>query len=305
MQILRNPDIIANLQQYEFKKLFAELVREISNTMLINRGRVHAQDVSTRPEYAVHELSNVVLSMNTSTTIETLQRCLEPNLPWAEDHFQERVGGKPLNPAPSEAWWPFAQKKNEQHKEGHVFSHTYPERMWPKYTKNVKALPAGWHGEIESRDGYWVYANTETPVDMSQWREPENVGIRYKYGDLNDVVEMIAKDPFTRQAYLPIWFPEDTGAVEGQRVPCSLGYHFIRRMQYLDCQYYMRSCDLFRHFTDDVYMAARLLQWMCEQLWEKQIGDGHEDGPYPFVGRLTIYISNLHCFKGDEYRWKS
>ena len=30
-----------------------------------------------------------------------------------------------------------------------------------------------------------------------------------------DVIDLLEREPFTRQAYLPIWFPEDTGAFHG------------------------------------------------------------------------------------------
>jgi len=276
MKVVRNPNLSIWFESGEFKQAFEMLVGSIGRSGFVSRGHVHAQDVSTRPEFDTRELSNVVLTMNAPTLKDDAQRDLEPNLPWAEDHFQERVGGKPLNPAPSEAWWPFAQQGNKEHKDGMVFSHTYPERMWPKHA---------------SEQGH-----------VNTW-ESTIQGIRYDYGDLGDLVNLLVRDPFTRQAYLPIWFPEDTGAVDAQRVPCSLGYHFIRRGVYLDCQYYMRSCDLFRHFTDDVYMAVRLMQWVCQSLWEHD--DQLREQYYPFVGTLTMYISNLHCFRGDEYRLTS
>jgi hypothetical protein len=45
-------------------------------------------------------------------TLEELASEVKPNLPWADDHFEERIGGLPLNPPPSNEWWPFNQKKN-------------------------------------------------------------------------------------------------------------------------------------------------------------------------------------------------
>lgn len=249
----------------QFNELYDSLHADFRRASLIHRGRVHAQDVSKRPEYATYELNNVMLTYSPATTMKPLQTHVQPNLPWAEDHFQERVGGEPLNPAPSEAWWPFRVEGNAAHKDGGQFSHTYPERMWPKM--------AG-VGDNHYSDRHPLY------------------GIRYKYGDLNDVVTLFRRDPFTRQAFLPIWFPEDTGAVQNQRVPCSLGYHFIRRDMYLDCNYFMRSCDFFRHFRDDVYMAARLMQWVI----------GEIDDVFPMMGNLTMFISNLHAFQGDRPR---
>lgn len=288
MRIAMMPYPVMDLHQTEFKQGVTWLGKQLSETMVYNRGRVHAQDVSDRPEFGVHELHNVMMTYDAPKTMRDAQSNTGANLPWAEDHFQERVGGKPLNPSPSEAWWPFAVKKNKVHKEDEQFSHTYPERMWPKWA-----------------DGGQAYS-PEHPLDKVGHK-----GIRYDYGDLDDLVSLLERDPFTRQAYLPIWFPEDTGSVSGQRVPCSLGYHFIRRGYTLDCQYFIRSCDFFRHFADDVYMAVRLMQWVCGKLQEHDMKQGWKkgidvnDGPYPFVGKLTMFISNLHCFRGDEYRFKS
>jgi thymidylate synthase len=79
------------------------------------------------------------------------------------------------------------------------------------------------------------------------------------------VIDLLRDRPTTRQAFIPIWFPEDTGAHHGERVPCTLGYHLMARDGRLKIVYYMRSCDFLRHFRDDVYMAGRLCQWVCER----------------------------------------
>lgn len=186
----------------------------------------------------------------------------KPNLPWAEDHFLERISGQPLNPPPSEAWWPFAQSQNAVHKAGTIFSHTYPERYWPRFA-----------GEGDTRpNGRQVFV-------------PHN-GIRYEYGDLQDVIHLLQDQPHTRQAFLPVWFPEDTGVNSGQRVPCTLGYHFMVRRGRLSIRYYMRSCDFRRHFRDDVYMTVRLAQWVAQQLSLE-------------TDELIMHISSLHVFEGD------
>ena len=242
---------------------------------------------SQKSEVKAHELLHVVMDMAVPDTAEELGEMTGARLPWAEDHFQERVGGEPLNPSPSEAWWPFRQKKdgdtNTDHKsEGTAFSHTYPERMWPKY---------------------------KMPLNVPQEKRQ---GIRFDYGDLADVVNQLVKSPYTRQAYLPLWFPEDTGAVHGKRVPCTLGYHFIIREGRLDVSYFMRSTDLMRHFQDDIYMAGRLMQWMVEQILSQTIVVGYnfnDPQPDPLVpGKLIFHTANLHIFEPDvailEY-WRS
>lgn len=180
---------------------------------------------------------------------------INPDLPWADDHFAERVSGAPLNPPPSEAWWPHAASNAAFKKDG-IFSHTYPERFWPRH------------------------AGRDDPGN--------NQGIRFRYGDLNDVVELLRREPLTRQAYLPIFFPEDTGAHHRERIPCTLGYHFIRRNGHLHTVYYLRSCDFYRHFRNDLYFAVRLNLWMIEQLWADVL-----------PGTFVIHITSLHLFVND------
>lgn len=218
---------------------------------------------SQSTEQPMLEILNASLEMDFHPeSVRDLQLQVTPNLPWAEDHFLERVSGEPLNPPPSESWWPFAQEGNAAHKsEGEKFSHTYPERMWPK---------------LAGGDAFPV------PSILR--------GVRFDYGDLMDVVKMLQKTPMTRQAYLPIWFPEDTGAVHGKRVPCSLGYHFQLRNQTIYVTYYIRSCDIVRHMRDDVYMAARLGQWVASHLTDLKIEKGV----------LTMHMANMHCFAGDR-----
>lgn len=229
-------------------------------------GEWQSQDVSDKPEMISKELRHVTFRMPVPNSMEMLQDEVKPNLPWAEDHFLERVSGEPLNPPPSEAWWPFRVNGNALHKQEWEFSHTYPERIWPRYA-----------GELRS-------------VDKNQVNPHK--GIKYHYGDLMDLVNLLVRNPQSRQAYLPIWFPEDLGAASiNHRVPCTLGYHFLIRDGKAEIVYYIRSCDMLRHFTDDVYMACRLLQWVVGKLRENEI--------HVNASKLIMHISSLHIFRGD------
>lgn len=261
------------------------VMRELMGLRLTNGservdvGEWQSMDISDKPMLVTHELRHVRIGWDLMpTTVEHAQEVIKPNLPWAEDHFLERVGGEPLNPPPSHQWWPFAQKNNEEHTEGGKFSHTYPERFWPKYAGETWRM-------IDS------FSHT---------------GIRYDYGDLQDVVMQLVRNPLTRQAYLPVWFPEDTGAVDGQRVPCTLGYHFLIRNGRLDISYSIRSCDFLRHWADDVYMAVRLAQWMRDQLriigYTKEIPSIVDRSIE--VGEFIMNIGSLHVFEGDMPRMK-
>ena len=107
-----------------------------------------------------------------------------------------------------------------------AFSHSYPERMWS--------------GGLD--------------------------GIRYKTANLLDAANFLKQDPETRQCYVPMWWPEDmTAALQGERVPCSFGWHFMLRGGQLHCSYHMRSCDVVRHLHNDLYFANRLTLWMINK----------------------------------------
>jgi thymidylate synthase len=187
-------------------------------------------------------------------SIDYWQHHVKPNLPWAEDHFLERVAGRPDNPGVEWRNWPFHQSADTFRNADGQFSHTYMERYWTP------------------------------PID----------GIRYRFGDLNDVVNLLDGQPHTRQAFLPVWFPEDTGVVHQGRVPCTLGYHFIMRNKRLSIVYYIRSCDYIRHFRDDVYMTIRLLIWMLTRLRERS-SVWNDVMP----GSMVMHITSLHMFIND------
>lgn len=253
------------VEKKNFQQVYQYLRSQLTIAPAVDVGTWQSQDISEKPEMVTHELHDVHWSINMPLTYDKLVADVKPNLPWAEDHFKERVSGKPLNPPPSEQWWPYAQQGNAEHKEGTIFSHTYPERMWPKFASAGQKAP---NGRLEG---------------------VPHQGIRYEFGDLQDVVELLEREPMTRQAYLPIWFPEDTGNASNVRVPCSLGYHFMYRDKKLHTLYTIRSCDFMRHFQDDVYMAMRLAEWVAWMAF----------GPEATVGRFTMVIPSLHIFEGD------
>lgn len=267
---------------------FGHIFQQIRDDLLFSQPVDIGEWQSQKIETPMREIEGVIFDMYIPDTRVSLVNAVRPRLPWAEDHFQERVSGQPLNPAPSEAWWPFAKKSaddtNADHKsEGEAFSHTYPERMWAGHA---------WNDESDS-----PLEITTLPFFNGMEDVIKPHGLRFDYGDLGDIVNQLAKAPHTRQAYLPIWFPEDTGAVHGKRVPCTLGYAFSIRRGVLNCSYFMRSTDLLRHFQDDIYMAGRLMQWICEQI---NIVSGYENSSQGLEpGTLTFHTTNMHIFEPD------
>jgi hypothetical protein len=284
------------------------LMSDLRNAPVIHTGQWQSMDVSQSKVHGTHELEDVtILIPAIPHDTPALEGMIQPDLPWAEEHFLERVSGTPHNPAPSHVRWPYAVSGNAMHlrvTETEVvdyhamprFDHTYPERFWPKYAGLGNApVPPVFEGH-------------------------HHRGIRFNYGDLSDVVSLLARDPLTRQAYLPVWFPEDTGASAHKgpydsdrdgdpapiRVPCTLGYHFMIRDGKLSCRYYMRSCDAYRHLRNDVYMACRLTQWICNEYNasnDDRMSNIVGSEIYPILpGRLVMYISSMHLFTVDVHR---
>lgn len=214
--------------------------------------------------------------------LEFYREQIRPNLPWADRHFlEERVSGDPINPGQTWRIWPYSSSADTHRRAGEEdpqYDHSYAERYWPKSAGTTKG------GVLHDDDG------------------PVHNGIRFPYGDLDDLVTILANEPTTRQAYLPIWFPEDLGAaVQEKRVPCSLGYHFIRRGGKLHIVYYLRSCDFVRHFRDDVYLTLRLQLWVLEQC---RLARPEMDWDKVSPGTLTMHITSLHCFQTDRIALK-
>lgn len=249
-----------------FRGPIADARAKLKTAPIVRTGFWQGLQVQNKPEMATHEVLNFSFTVgSTNVPHDELVSHTNPDLPWADDHFAERVSGEPLNPPPSEAWWPHAPGGNSAFKKEEKFSHTYPERYWPKHA----GLTEDW----------------------------QRGGIRFPYGDLDDLIEMMEVDPYTRQAYLPVWFPEDLGAPMTERKPCTLGYHFIMRDDRLHIVYYIRSCDFVRHLRNDIYLTTLLQHWVLNQLSSKSEG-WRKVAP----GSFTMHITSLHLFRNDWQR---
>jgi Thymidylate synthase len=226
-------------------------------------------DVATRPEAEMREILNhsFQVSLGWCEDLDVWRRDIGPNLPWADLHFEEeRVSGEPINPGETWKIWPYGHSADKFRDATGQYNHSYAERYWPRFA-------GSWLDDGSYGDGHH--------------------GIRYRYADLKDLVEQLVQDPLTRQAYLPVWFPEDGS--HHDRKPCTLGYHFIMRNNNLNCTYYIRSCDFMRHFRDDIYLTLRLQLWILDRLREADA----ETWNRVHVGMFTMHIVSLHIFIND------
>lgn len=248
---------------------------------LIHTQKWQGVDISTKPEMATYEVRHHFIKVKMpNEDLEYYREQIKPHTPWADEHFDERVCGQPINPGLTWKSWPYGLNAQKFLDKDGKFNHNYMERYWPRGAGKLGA--------------------TGTAQDYEQRRNMNNeenaaFGIYHIFGDLNDVIEQLHKDPLTRQAILPVFFPEDTGAVHGGRVPCSLTYQFLLRNGKLDISYVIRSCDYLRHFRDDIYLTVRLLLWVLDRLREKDPATWN--GVVP--GEYVMLIASLHLFKAD------
>lgn len=379
----------------DFKSAIDFTRREfVSKALPVHSKFWQATDISKRPEAEMREIILYQFMVQVPANQFTLEDDIQPNMPWAEDHFQERVGRVPVNPGVTWEQWPWSNSADGHRDDsdagpvmapqdwgylagildadGTIFIRNQGGRdrasvrvqVGQKDRAVVDRLHAlfqvGTRTQVEANKTqvlngveykqtmeWWITGATwevrwllrgalpyltlkkelavqaleiierqhkekpykklirgqEWPAMFShgymerywpkQFHGSATPGIRFLYGDLDDVVKLIAKDPLTRQAYLPVFFPEDTGAVHGERIPCSIGYHFLLREGRLHCTYQLRSCDLWRHFADDLYLTARLMQWVCEELVEH--------GVVCKPGLLSVHIASLHTFINDYH----
>lgn len=372
------------------------------HSQLVHTEKWQGMDIRKKPEAATYELMNVCFSVPMATeSLEWYRQAIKPNLPWADDHFLERVCGEPLNPGKEWRNWPWALSadnfregprgplipihdwaylagmidgegciyfRDTPHFQGKIIVYQsdpavlhylhelfkvgkvvrqsdHPTELNSRIHKNEM-----WRWQISAiAEVTWVLENVvsllrikkDKAVAMSErlkYRQTEE-GVRedagaprkllwgkeweprfnhsymsrywpkkldsgsdmrghhWAYGDLNDVVELLHQEPLTRQAWMPIFFPEDTGIGDGGRKPCTLGYQFLLRGAKLHIYYPLRSCDYYRHFRDDIYLTIRLLLWVLDRLREK---NRHWNAVTP--GDYTMHCTSLHLFRNDYHQ---
>lgn len=276
-------------QKYDrFSEVIADARRELQEEgELVHSRRWQGVEIANNPNMACLELTHVHFEVDMNgyeMDLEAYAKDIEPDMPWAEDHFLERMCGFPLNPGTEFKNWPWNKGRGAESfldKRG-KFNHNYMERYWPKHA-HVVGEPTAAASDYRSRFRDYFQMGKATTMK----------GIMYEYGDIKDVVDLLIDDPLTRQAYVPIWFPEDTGGGD-KRAPCTIGYHFLMRQDRLDINYHIRSCDFVKHFRNDLYLTARLAIWMLSQLRSRD-----DRWKQVEMGRFIMQIGSLHSFKPD------
>lgn len=348
------------------------------------------------------ELHNVCyeVDLNGVENIPYWGKDCRPNLPWADDHFLERVGGEPLNPGVQWAKWPWGHSANKFRGPDEFGPQMAPQdwaylagmidgegtiywqpKKFPSFQGVVRvyqkervvldylhglfkvgdvhfidggiktlgekeyhntghqwgigsALEVRWlldgclpYLRVKRQHATWCLDHIEKCLAVEKSGEGRTIkkvwgrdwpprfnhtymrrlwpkkldggsefrGHGHEYGDLNSLVELLAKEPHTRQAWIPLFHPEDTGIGDGGRKMCSLGYQLMVRDQRLHMYYPLRSCDLIRHWRDDCYLAIRMLLWVLDRC--REINSDRWGAIKP--GTLAMHMTSLHVFESD------
>ena len=227
------------------------IIKELIEKGEISNNRVWQSKEIVKDFNPIIELHNVYLKLGSTKNIA---KETDADLPWAEEHFKERISGIPSNPGKAYKKWKYYNPKSMDNdllfREKGIFSHTYQERFW---SRNIQ-------------------------------------GLRFRHGDLNDLIYKLKLNPYTRQAYFPIYWAEDVSVID-ERIPCTLGYWFYYKNGKMNMTYHIRSCDAARHFRNDVYLAYRLLEHVSGKINMEP-------------GELDMWIGSFHCFQSDLYTLK-
>ena len=118
------------------------------------------------------------------------------------------------------------------------------------------------------------------------------------FTSLEEVINLLKRDPDTRKAVLPIYSVDDNYHLRGDaRIPCSMYYDFLIRTnakgeKQLNICYHQRSSDFVMHFGNDVFLAWKLMEYIAGEIMVKP-------------GYLYHTIDSLHAYKRDWIVLKS
>lgn len=146
---------------------------------------------------------------------------------------------------------------------------------------------------------------SRVPVNPGKAVEADTSGVLAKYLDeggrlaytysermchqIDVIANLLRTHPETRQAFMSIWDLEiDPFRTELQRVPCSIGFHFLLRGERLDLIYYMRALEVSVCLGNDIYTSTRTLEKMAELVGVNS-------------GTVTFMVGSLHYFEETVY----
>ena len=147
--------------------------------------------------------------------------------PWADDHFQERIGGEGTNPGKTFTYWPY-YKDDDKHRPGEMFSHTYQERFWPPAKQGIRYDMGSLEDIIQrlkvsptSRQAFLSIWHPEDQSVSPSRRLPCTIGYWFKVNNQQlDVTYLIRSCDAIRHLHNDIYMTQ----LLAQHVASKLGY---------------------------------------------------------------------------------
>lgn len=224
------------------------------------------KNIEGNPDFFTQELTNYCYTV--LNPVDSLDQ-LQVTQPWCNLEAKERFGGNRLNPG--EAYKTRGEVWNEFLVNG-KFDYSYPQRFNP----------------LVNEEGYERYVSDNKDVLEDDLEIHVN-----EIDAIQEIAEELAKNPDSRQCYIPIFAPDDLVNLGGKkRIPCTLGYTLQVREGQLNITYNMRSSDFATHFQNDIWLAVRLAMEVRDRI-EKINGI-----KYP-IGEFTHFTNSLHIYAKD------
>lgn len=108
---------------------------------------------------------------------------------------------------------------------------------------------------------------------------------RYGFDQLEKIVELLTKDPFTRRAVININIPNEH-VIETKDEPCTICLQFMLRDGKLHCTGVMRSNDIWFGLPYDIVFFTEVQRYIARRL---EVG----------VGTYTHFVMSLHAYVKD------
>lgn len=243
-------------------RTFPEAIEEIKRDlkeMGIKVDNTHMQDkVGSFPTF---ELMNYGF-----TVLEPKLEDLNPTQPWADREWEDRLEGilgSPTNP-------------------GRAYVSRSDEHMdWGDFLElGDRPIPEG----VSMMDFILQHPHLDHERAKLSYTYSERLSMG---SQVLQVIRELHRNPDSRQLYVSMWDPnKDIERIGIRRVPCSLGWHFLKRQNQLNITYSMRSCDFVTHFQNDCWLTLKLLDYVCTI------------SGIP-VGRYSQFINSFHVYQKD------
>lgn len=148
------------------------------------------------------------------------------------------------------------------------------------------------HAELDERIFHEDNPGNAWKLRKEVWEEFLDDGMfEYTYShrinshaQLHHVIKELKENPDSRQCIIHIHMSEDVEVMRKRRIPCSMYYQLMIRRGKLDIIYNMRSSDFDTHFTNDIWLAIGLRNYIAGKINIK-------------TGIFMMNVGSLHRYK--------